>query len=213
MKINSLNHLSPSNNILIIIFTAVLIISAGCKSREKSQPAGEAATEKQKQEIIAGQEESAKQAGLPKAATEQKKIVKNGDTVRVQYIGTFKDGTVFDRSKDGQPLSFVVGSGQVIPGFEKAVAGMRLNEGKKITIPAAEAYGQKQKEMIREYPRASLPANINPEKGMVLNMKDKEGRIMPATIVDVNKEKVVLDLNHPLSGKDLCFDIKVVGIQ
>ena len=139
--------------------------------------------------------------------------VKNGDKVKVHYTGKLNDGTVFDSSEGRNPLSFTVGKGQVIPGFEKGVTNLELNKPKTITIPAAEAYGPTRKELVVELPRTQLPAKPEPKVGMGLMLRDPQGRNLPARITELKTDKVVLDLNHPLAGKDLTFEIKVVGIN
>ncbi|MBI4980809.1 peptidylprolyl isomerase [Candidatus Woesearchaeota archaeon] len=145
--------------------------------------------------------------------TPTKPQVKNGDKVKVHYTGKLNDGTVFDSSEGRNPLLFTVGKGQVIPGFEKGVTSLKLNEPKTINIPAAEAYGPSRKELVIELPRTQLPANPEPKAGMGLMLRDPQGRSLPARITEVKTDKVVLDLNHPLAGKDLTFEVKVVGIN
>jgi len=143
----------------------------------------------------------------------EKTTVKKGDRVKVQYTGSLEDGTIFDSSKAGEPLDFTVGSGQIIPGFDKTVEGMKLNEEKKITIKAEDAYGKRDETLIREFPRTSLPETLKPEKGMVIQLQDQTGRPVSATIIDITENSITVDLNHPLAGKDLIFNIKVVGIE
>ncbi len=139
--------------------------------------------------------------------------VKNGDKVQVHYTGKFNDGTVFDSSEGRTPLVFEAGSGQVIPGFDKAIIGMKKEESKQILIPSADAYGPERKEMVVTFERKQLPAKPEPEVGMMLLLRDPQGHQLPARIVKVEKEMVTLDLNHPLAGKDLTFELKVVGIN
>ncbi len=139
--------------------------------------------------------------------------VKTGDKVQVHYTGKFNDGIVFDSSEGRTPLAFEVGSGQVIPGFDKALVGMKKEESKQIIIPSAEAYGPERKEMVVTFERKQLPAKPEPEVGMMLLLRDPQGHQLPARIVKVEKEMVTLDLNHPLAGKDLTFELKVVGIN
>ncbi|MFB0526903.1 MAG: peptidylprolyl isomerase [bacterium] len=143
----------------------------------------------------------------------EKIITKKGDKVKVQYTGSLNDGTIFDKSKEEEPLEFTVGSGQVIPGFEKAVEGMKLNEEKKVTIKPEDAYGKRDETAIREYLKKALPENFKPEKSMVIRLQDQTGRAIPGTIIDITENSITIDLNHPLAGKDLTFNIKVVGIE
>ncbi len=143
----------------------------------------------------------------------EKTMVKKGDRVKVQYTGSLEDGTIFDSSKEGEPLEFTVGGGQIMPGFDKTVEGMKLNEEKEVTIKAEDAYGKRDETVIREFPRTSLPETLKPEKGMVIQLQDQTGRPVPATIIDITENSITVDLNHPLAGKDLIFNIKVVGIE
>ena len=139
-------------------------------------------------------------------------MIEPGKTVKVHYKGTLEDGTVFDTSEGQPPLAFEVGAGNVIPGFDAAVAGMDLDETKTITIPCAEAYGDVRDDMIGEIPRDNLPAEIEPEVGMMLQMQSPQGDI-PVRIIGVTDEAVTLDANHPLAGKDLTFELTVVEIS
>ncbi len=146
----------------------------------------------------------------------EKKIVKKGDKIKVEYTGTLDDGTVFDSSQhDGHshPIEFEVGSGQVIQGFDKAVTGMKLNEEKEFKILAKDAYGDSNMQLIQEISRDKLPKEPEPKKGMWLGMQTPDGHTIKAKIIKVTKTAITIDLNHPLAGKDLTFKIKVVGIS
>ena len=138
---------------------------------------------------------------------------KNGNTVQVHYTGKLADGTVFDSSAGRDPLEFTIGSGQLIPGFDEAVKGMKVGEKKTVTIPANEAYGPRRDDMIMEVPREKLPSDINPEVGMMLESTGKDGGRIIFTIINVSDNNTVtLDANHPLAGKDLTFEIELVKI-
>lgn len=139
--------------------------------------------------------------------------VKDGDTVKVHYHGKLTDGTTFDSSEGREPLSFEVGSGQVIPGFNEGVTGMEVGEKKTITIPSDQAYGEKRDDLLMEFPLDKFPPDLKPEVGMALNMSNQEGHQFPVMITEVRDESVILDANHPLAGKDLVFDLEVVGID
>ncbi|MBV9986238.1 MAG: peptidylprolyl isomerase [Chitinophagaceae bacterium] len=138
--------------------------------------------------------------------------VKKGDTIKVHYHGKLNDGSTFDSSEGREPLEFEVGGGMVIPGFDSGVTGMTVGEKKTIVIPADEAYGQKQEEMIMEFPRDRFPPDMVPEVGMQLNMSNGSGQNFPVTIAEVGDEAVLLDANHPLAGQDLTFDLELVEI-
>jgi len=137
---------------------------------------------------------------------------KAGDTVRIHYRGTLDDGSEFDSSAGRDPLEFTLGSGQVIPGFDNAVTGMTVGESKTVTIPPAEAYGEKNPGMVHEVPRAEIPANIPLHEGAMLSASDGQGRQMQLTVVEANDETVKLDANHPLAGKALTFELTLDSI-
>jgi len=138
--------------------------------------------------------------------------IKNGDHVKVHYTGKLSDGTVFDSSEGRDPLAFTMGEGMMIPGFEKGVMGMELNEEKTITIPPSEAYGEAREEMIAELPNSQLPEGIVPEEGMELMSQTPDGHQLVVRIKEVKEDSFVIDANHQLAGKELTFDIKVVAI-
>ena len=138
--------------------------------------------------------------------------VKQGDTVRVHYTGRLSDGKTFDSSDDRDPLEFAVGEGNIIRGFEKAVEGMEPGEEKTVTIPCEQAYGERRGELVFEVKRDRLPSNLDPEVGQRLQMVRKNGKAVPVTVADVDEQKVKLDANHPLAGRDLTFTIRVVEI-
>lgn len=138
---------------------------------------------------------------------------KKGDTVKVHYTGKLKDDTVFDSSRDREPLEFTIGAGQMIEGFDKAVEGMQTGASKQVEIPSDEAYGGKREDMLVEVEKSQLPAEIQPEVGMQLQATQENGQTQILTIADVKDDRVVLDGNHPLAGKDLVFDIELVEIK
>ena len=137
----------------------------------------------------------------------------NGDTVQVNYTGKLADGTVFDSSVGREPLEFTLGAGQMIPGFEKAVLGMKVGEKKTVTIPVDEAYGPRRDDMIMEVPREKLPSDLTPEVGQQLQVTRQDGGISIVTITKVTDNTVTIDANHPLAGKDLTFEIELLKIQ
>lgn len=138
--------------------------------------------------------------------------VKKGDTVRVHYHGKLTDGSTFDSSEGRDPLEFTVGSGQVIKGFDDALVDMKVGDKKTVNIPVEEAYGHRTDEMMMEYPKTEFPADMTPEPGMELHMSDNSGNVFPVVIAEVKDDVVILDANHPLSGKDLVFDLELVSI-
>ncbi len=139
--------------------------------------------------------------------------VENGLYVSVDYKGTLQDGVVFDTSHGGQPLEVKMGVGQLVQGFEKELMGMALNEKKTFTLNPEDAYGQRDENLTRDFARADFPPEMEPRVGMMIALQTPEGRQMPAKITHLDDEKVSLDLNHPLAGESLTFEIEVVGIN
>jgi peptidylprolyl isomerase len=137
---------------------------------------------------------------------------KTGDTVKVHYTGKLDDGTVFDSSADGEPLEFTLGSGSIIPGFERAVLGMNLGESKTEIIPTDDAYGPHLEEMVVVVDRQQMPVEIEPQIGQQLQLQQQDGQVLPVVITDVSDASVTLDANHPLAGEELTFDIQLVEI-
>jgi peptidylprolyl isomerase len=147
--------------------------------------------------------------------TEEKNSVsaKDSDTVKVHYTGTLDDGTVFDTSLEREPLEFTLGEGMLIPGFEEAVKGMQVGQSKTVTIPAEEAYGPYLDDLIIVVERNQLPEGLDPEVGQVLEVTQEDGRTGVVTVIDVSETTITVDANHPLAGKDLTFEIKLVEIR
>ncbi|MFT6865434.1 MAG: FKBP-type peptidyl-prolyl cis-trans isomerase 2 [Cyclobacteriaceae bacterium] len=137
---------------------------------------------------------------------------KTNDSVKVHYTGTLLSGEIFDSSLERDPLQFTVGAGQMIKGFDEAVNGMGINEKKTVTIPCAEAYGEKNDQLIQEVPKAELPADMNPEAGQTLVATNHEGQQTHVMVKHVNDESITIDANHPLAGQDLVFEIELVEI-
>ncbi|WKD87007.1 FKBP-type peptidyl-prolyl cis-trans isomerase SlyD [Polaribacter huanghezhanensis] len=139
--------------------------------------------------------------------------VKENNTVKVNYTGKLSNGQIFDSSEGKEPLEFTLGQGQLIPGFEKGVIDMKLNEKKTITVAKEEAYGEIHDHLKQEVKRTELPQDLAPEVGMGLVSKSPDGQEMNLRVVEVKDESIVIDGNHPLAGKDLIFDIEVVAIK
>lgn len=137
---------------------------------------------------------------------------KSGDTVRIHYTGTLKDGTTFDSSEGRDPLEFTLGSGQVIPGFDEGVSGMEVGEKKTIEIPCDQAYGAVNPAAMQDVPRADIPDHIPLDLGTQLQMQAPNGQAMMVVVANVTEDTVTLDANHPLAGKDLTFALELVEI-
>ncbi len=137
---------------------------------------------------------------------------KQGDTVKVHYTGKLEDGTVFDTSRSRHPLQFKIGNGQVIEGFEQAVAGMNVGESKTTTIPMEKAYGPRRDDMIVTVKRDQLPSDVNPGVGQRLEITQENNQNILVTVMDITDSMITLDANHPLAGRSLTFELELLGI-
>jgi FKBP-type peptidyl-prolyl cis-trans isomerase 2 len=142
---------------------------------------------------------------------------KNGDTVKIHYTGRLADGMEFDTSKGSDPLSFTLGQGEVIPGFEKAVKGLAVGDSRTVEISSDQAYGPHRGEMVIKAKRSEMPEGLELKVGRQLegrseNAEGEEPQKVIFTITGLSDEEVTLDANHPLAGKDLTFDIELVEI-
>lgn len=139
--------------------------------------------------------------------------VTGNETVKIHYTGKLSDGRVFDSSLEREPLEVTLGQGSLIPGFEKGLLNMQVNEKKTITIPKEEAYGEVRQELFQKIPNENLPAEIKPEVGMGLMATTPEGAEQQLRIADVQDEFIIVDANHPLAGEDLTFELELLEIK
>jgi peptidylprolyl isomerase len=136
---------------------------------------------------------------------------KSGDRVRVHYTGKLTDGEVFDSSRAREPIEFTIGAGEVIAGFETAVAGLEPGGTRQVTIPSEQAYGPHKDELKLEVGRSDLPENMDVAVGQQLQLQQGERQFV-VRVAEITEEQVVLDANHPLAGQDLTFDLELVEI-
>lgn len=134
------------------------------------------------------------------------------DKVRVHYKGTLEDGTVFDSSEGREPLEFEVGAGQVIEGFEKGVMGMKEGEEKQLSLPPEKAYGPHREDRVGKLPKEQV-RDPNVQPGSSIQVQTKEGGPIQAKVLQVEEDGVVVDINHPLAGKTLNFEVRLVGLE
>lgn len=137
---------------------------------------------------------------------------KDGDTLKVHYRGTLDDGTEFDSSRGRQPLEFTLGRKMLIPGFEKAVLGLEAGDKTTVRIPPAEAYGEKDENLIFPVSLEDVPEDITPEEGLELQLQLSDGHVATAVICKVTDKEIFLDANPRLAGETLTFEIEVVEI-
>ena len=136
----------------------------------------------------------------------------NGDTVKIHYTGKVDDGSVFSSSSNQGPMQFKLGEGHVILGFEEGVVGMSPGESKSIKIPPEQGLGAHHDQMVQVIDRKQLPPDLEPEVGQQLQVRRSGGQTMLVTLTDISDATVTLDSNHPLAGKALAFDIKLIEI-
>ena len=137
---------------------------------------------------------------------------REGDTVRVHYKGRLEDGSVFDSSEGGDPIEFTIGENQVIEGFERAIVGMTKGDTKVESIPAGDAYGEHQEDLVFEVPRSAVQQGTDVTVGDFVEVQLPDGQSAPMRIASVGDEMMTLDANHPLAGKELTFDLELVEI-
>ena len=135
-----------------------------------------------------------------------------GDLVKVHYVGSLEDGTVFDSSQGGDPIEFVIGDGDLIPGFEDAIVGMSAGQSKREHIPVDKAYGAYRPEMVGQVDRDRIPPEMELILGQQLLVTHPDGHRSRVTITDITDAAVTLDANHPLAGKALVFQIDLVEV-
>lgn len=165
---------------------------------------------------------------------------KNGDKVRINYIGTLEDGTVFDSTlEDGEldneccdtdecgddcgceddcgcgdtgPMELTIGAGEFFPQIEEALIGMSIGEKKSVVVPAADAFGEYDTEKVFNVPRSDMPEDLKPEVGDELTLTNEDDEEVEVTVVEVQEDSVTFDTNHPLAGEDLTFEIELLEI-
>ena len=145
-------------------------------------------------------------------ATAEEVLVADGKNVSFEYTLTV-EGQEVDSSKEHGPLQYVHGEGKIIPGLEKQLAGLKVGDEKTVTVAPEEAYGMSDPGNVKEIQRSLIPADINLAVGTTLEMTDKNGNVFPTTVKEIKENTVLLDFNHPLAGKQLTFQIKIVDIK
>ncbi len=138
------------------------------------------------------------------------KAIAPGDTISVHYTGKFESGDLFDSSEGREPLKFTVGAGQLVKGFDDAVVGMAPGEKKTVTVLPKEGYGERREDHVVDFPKANIPEDMKLESGMIVQMSDQSGCPIPVIVTEILDDVVKMDVNHPLAGKTLVFDIEIV---
>lgn len=137
---------------------------------------------------------------------------KEGDTVIISYIGTLEDGTVFDSTEDRNPLEFTLGEGELIPGLEQGILGMTPGESKTIVVPVELGYGPHLKERVCELDKERIPQGFQPEVGQQVQLYRADGLPLMGTVIGESEKSYTMDYNHPLAGKTLIFETRLLEI-
>ncbi len=137
---------------------------------------------------------------------------KNGDTVKVHYTLKDIEGKEVESSSKSDPIEFKIGEGKTIPGFDKGVTGMTVNESKTITINPEDAYGPHDKNKLFEFDKKSAPEAFDPQIGQSIQMHRPDGKTVVVTVIGKTTNGFMMDANHPLAGKELIFDLTLVEI-
>ena len=139
--------------------------------------------------------------------------VSKDSVVSLEYRLHLGDGQVVDESEPGQPLAYMHGRGQIVPGLEGQLEGMSAGESKKVVVPPSQGYGEHDPRGLQEVPREMFPPNANLQAGITISAQTADGDVIPITIRELKGEKVVVDLNHPMAGKTLHFDVTVREVR
>ena len=140
-------------------------------------------------------------------------VIEDKKVVGMEYTLTLDDGEIADSSDGKEPLFFLQGFGNIIPGLEKALEGLKVGDEKEVKVPPKEAYGEFNEEAFQEIPRDAIPSDVPLEEGVMLELIDENGYFLPAIIAEVQDEIIVVDMNHPLAGQTLNFKVKIVEIR
>jgi FKBP-type peptidyl-prolyl cis-trans isomerase SlyD len=144
--------------------------------------------------------------------SKENNVVKDGSVVSLQYTLSSEDGKTIESNKGKTPLKYTHGNRQIVPGLEKEIAGMKVGEEKRVTVSPEEGYGPVNPKGFQEFPKDKIPAE-GLKVGAVLMAKGPQGQQVPVRVHEIKEKTVVLDLNHPMAGKTLVFDVKVLDIQ
>lgn len=138
-------------------------------------------------------------------------MIENGKKVKIDYT-LYVDGEVFDTSKGSEPLEYMHGSGQIIPGLERSLDGLKPGDERKVHVGPDDAYGPIHPQAVIQVPREQIQDG-NVEVGMILSARNADGQTMQGVVTEVNEESVTVDFNHPLAGKELYFEITIIEVS
>lgn len=136
-----------------------------------------------------------------------------GTKVTLHFSLQLKDGEIIDSNFERDPATFVVGDGNLLPGFEKAIFGLLEGDRKTLTIPAEQGFGQRNPQNMQEFSRNEFPGDIELKEGLVLSFSDAQKTELPGVVSHFDENIVVIDFNHPLAGRDIVFDVAILKIE
>lgn len=139
--------------------------------------------------------------------------ISKGSVVAIDYSLHLGDGQVVDASEPGDPLTYLHGEGQIVPGLESALEGLGVSDTKKVVVAPEQGYGERDPRGVQEVPRNAFPPDFSPQPGLELTAEGPDGEPVPFTVREVKLETVVIDLNHPLAGATLHFDVTVRDVR
>ena len=139
--------------------------------------------------------------------------VQDGLVVSLTYVLKLDDGEVIDAAGADEPLLYLHGADNIIPGLERELTGMGINESKQVTVAPENGYGEYEEEAVQELPRDMFPADAELAVDAMLTLRDEEGRLFDVTVADLDDDTVTLDFNHPLAGETLYFDVTVIALR
>lgn len=139
---------------------------------------------------------------------------KKGHWVRVHFTGTLQNGAVFDSSPENEPLEFQIGSGILLPDFENHIIGMTVDEEKMFQLLPEKAFGKRDEEALQSFSRQELPEDLkDPQEGQIVQVGADDGQEIPGKIRKITGEEIIVDLNHPLAGETLVYNVKLLSIS
>jgi FKBP-type peptidyl-prolyl cis-trans isomerase SlyD len=151
-------------------------------------------------------------APIAAQSTKEDRVVEDGAVISLQYTLSGEDGKTIESNKGREPLKYTQGVKQIIPGLEKALVGMKVGEEKRVEIKPEEGYGPINEHAIQEFPKEKIPQEMQ-KVGVQLMLKGPQGQALPVRVKEIKEKTVLMDMNHPMAGKTLVFDIKILDIQ
>jgi FKBP-type peptidyl-prolyl cis-trans isomerase 2 len=145
-------------------------------------------------------------------STTEDKVVKDGAVISLQYTLSGEDGKTIESNKGREPLKYTQGAKRIIHGLEKALAGMKVGEEKRVEIKPEDGYGPINEHAIQEFPKEKVPQEMQ-KVGAELMLKSPHGQAFPVRVKEIKEKTVLIDMNHPMAGKTLVFDVKILEIQ